>query len=126
MDLTEGAFTEERTLDLRVLQFLVTIEIDAVNLHLGFLVDVHIKQHLVLVAWVLHLHDVDLCILITLLIEVFLGQDLRTVYDVTCQTHASHHTEFGLQILALRLLHTVIADGVDAGAHAQMDTEINL
>ena len=125
VDLTEGTFADERSLDLRVLQFLITVEDDTVYLHLGLFVDIHIEQHLVLVTWVLCLQDVDLRVLITLLIEVFLGEDLRTVHNVTGETHALHDTQFRLQVFALSLLHTVIADGVDTGAHAQMDAEID-
>ena len=53
MDLTERTLADERTLDFRVLQLFVTVEDDTVYLHLGFLIDVHIEQYLVLVTRIL-------------------------------------------------------------------------
>ena len=96
------------------------------DLHLRFLVDIDVEQNLILVFWVLHLYDVDLSVLITLLVEIFLGQDLGSVDDVSCQAHAFHHTEFGLHIFTFRLLDAVITDGADSRTHAQVDTKVNL
>ena len=85
--------------------------------HLVLLVDVYVEHHLV---GTLHLalYNVDLGILVSLVIEVFLGQDLRTVYDVTRQTHAFHHTQLRLHILTFSFLDAVVVDGRDTGAQS--------
>ena len=126
MDLTEGTLTDECTLNLAVLQLLITHEGDLVDFHLGLLVDIDVKAHLPRVFGIFRLNDIDLGILVAFLVEVFLGKNLGTVDDVTRQTHAAYHTELLLHVLTLRLLDTMIGDRTDAGTKAEMDTEIYL
>ena len=126
MDLTEGAFGEHTTLDLRVLEFLVAHQIDVAHLHLVLLVDVHVEHHLPLVVRVVALHDVDLSVLIALLVEVLLGQDLGSVDHIRRDLAALDDAQLGLHILALRLLDAQIVDGAHPGAEGQRDAQVDL
>ena len=126
VDLTESALADQRTLDLAVGEFLVALEDQLVDLHFGLLVDIHVEDHLVGLLGIVALHDVDLCVLITLLVEIALGQDLRTVDHVWRQLPAAHHTQLRLHILAFGLLDADVVDAADTGAHAEVDAEIDL
>ena len=127
VNLAEGALAEERALDLRVTQFLVAVEDDVAHLHLRLLVDRDVENDLILAPrHVVALHDIYLCVLIALLVEVFLGQDLGTVNHIGCYLTALHDTEFGLHVLAFRLLQAVVVDGAHAWSQSQVDAQVNL
>ena len=115
MNLSESTLAKQRAFNLASLQLVVTLEHQLAYLHLVFLVDVYVKCYLS--RGVLMLYDVDLGILVTLVVEVFLSQDLGTVDDVTSQTHTLNHTQLSLHILALGLFDTVVVDGLDTWTH---------
>ena len=98
---------------------------DLVDFHLGLLVDIDIEGHFVGIGS-FALNNVDLGVLVTFIVEIFLGEDLGTVDDVTREAHTPHHTQFGFHILALGLLDAVVVDTGDAGTHAEVDTEVDL
>ena len=126
VDLAKGTLAEHRTLDLVVVDLFVADDDDLVDFHLGLLVDVHVEDHLVGLLRVVALGDGYLCILVALLVEVFLGEDLGAVDHVRCDLTASHDAQLGLHVLALRLLDADVVDAADAGAHAQMDAQVDL
>ena len=99
VDLAEGALFEQVTLDLVVFQLLVALEDDAAHLHLRLLVNIDIENHLVLAGDVVALHNLNLCILITLVVEVFLGQNLSAVEHVGGNLAAFHDTKLSLHVL---------------------------
>ena len=125
MNLTEGTLADKRTLDLAICEFIVSVEDQLVYAHLILLVDIHVEDNLVS-TFLFLLNDVDLGILVTLVIEIFLSQDLGTVNDITRETHAFYHTQLGLHIIALGFLDAMIADVADTGTQTQVDTEVYL
>ena len=126
VDLAERTLADQRALDLAVLQLVVALEDQFVDLHLRLLVDVDVEDNLSWMAWIVDLRNVDLGILVSLLVEVSLSQNLGTVDDVTRQTHASHHSQFGLHIVALGLFDAVIDNLANAGTQTQVDAEVYL
>ena len=107
-------------------QLTVTIEDDLANLHLGFLVDAYIKNHLVLASDIIALRDVYLGVVIAFVVEVFLGKDLGAVNHVRSNLTAFHDTQLCLHVLLLALLQTIVVDGADTRTGSQMDAEIHL
>ena len=71
MDFSESTFSKHRTLNLGCLQFVITLEYQLAYLHLVFLVDVYVECYLT--CGILMLNDIDLGILVTFIVEVFLG-----------------------------------------------------
>ena len=125
VDFAEGALGEERTLDLLRVKTCRTVKDNATHLHLVLLVDVDIQNHLVLSCHIVALGNINLRVLVTLLVEIALGQNLRAVNHVGRNLRTLHNTELGLHIFALRLLQTYIINGTHARAKSQMDAEID-
>ena len=82
VDFTKGTLLEQVTLDFLVGELVVAFENNLADLHLRFLVDVDIEDDLILAGDVVALDNLDFGIVIALVVEVFLGQDLRTVNHV--------------------------------------------
>ena len=117
---------EHSALQLRRCHLLVALDDDVAHLHLVFLVDVHLEHHLVFARHVVVLHDVDVGIFITFVVEVFLGQDLCAVHQVFRQAQSLGHSQFRLQVFALALFHSVVLHLADAWAQCQVDAEVDL
>ena len=110
MGLRKGTLREESSLDLLIGELFVAFDVDGAHLHLLLLVDHHVKDHAVLLRYVLALQNFNVGILKAFVVKVFLGKDLRTVDDIRVYAHTLCHTEFLLHILTLRLLQTNIVD----------------
>ena len=89
-------------------QFLITLEIDPVDLCLLVLVDIDIDNHLTLVRGIILLLNIDLDILKALIIEETLDDRLRTVHHVRCNLITLPQSETSLQILTFAFLDTRI------------------
>ena len=126
MDLRESTLREQSSLDLLVRQFLITLDDDLVNAHLLFLIHLHIKDHITLLRDVITLGNGNLGILETLIIEISLGQDLRTVNSIRCELTALEQTQLILHILTLTLLQTDIIDVRDTRTHGQVDMQVHM
>ena len=126
MNLAKGALGEEATLDLAVRQLLVAFEDNVANLHLLFLVDIDIENHLVLACHVIALTDIDLHILEALVLKVLTSQNLSTVSNILCQRHTLGHTQLRLHVLALALLDAIVVNLADTRTQGQVDAEIDL
>ena len=83
-----------------------TLYIYTVYLDLIFLVYVHIDDYTVVTCHVGALYHIHLGILITLLIVVVLDNLGGAVNDIRCNLITLDDTDFHLQILPVRLLHT--------------------
>ena len=70
----------------------------------------HIKDYLSLVSHVITLVNLDVGILETLVVEVFLGKNLGTVQHVRSNLRTLHHTEFLLHVFTFALLQTDVID----------------
>ena len=110
MSLGKGTLGEESTLDLPVAQLLVTVDGNLVYLDLFLLVYYHIKDYLSLVCHVITLVNLDVGVLETLVVEVFLGKNLGTVQHVRSNLRTLHHTEFLLHVFTFALLQTDVID----------------
>ena len=126
MGLGKGTFMEESALDSEVAQILVSLDVDMSYLDLILLVDDDVEDDLVLTGDVGTLLNLDICILVTLVVEVFLSQDLCTVDHVWRDLSALQDTEFLLHILFLALFQSHVVDGGDTGARLQGDMQIDL
>ena len=82
MNLRKCTFPQESTLDLYVFQFAITVKDDIPNLHLLFLIDDNVKNHLVLLRYVFTLLDFYFRILESLIVKILLGENLCTVNHV--------------------------------------------
>ena len=91
VNFTESTFAEEWTLDSSIGKFVITVEYNLVYTHFVFLVDINIEDNLIS-SFLLALENLNLCILIAFIIEIFLGKNLGTVNDITSKTHTFHHT----------------------------------
>ena len=89
-------------------QFLVSLEIDPVDLCLLVLVDIDIDNHLTFIRRIILLLDINLDILKALIIEETLDNRLRTVHHVRCNLITLPQSETSLQILTLTFLNTRI------------------
>ena len=125
MSLGEGTLREQTALDFLVGQFAVTIDDNLAYLHLLLLVDDHVEDDAVTLSHVLTLQNFDVGIFEALVVEVFLGQDLRAVNHVGVDAHAGCHAELLLQVLTFRLLHADVVDGRHTWTRSQMDVQID-
>ena len=121
----EGTFGEKLTLDFRVRELFVTLDDDLVHLHLFLLVHGDVQNHLILVRHIVALHDVDVSILVTFVVEILLCEYFRAVNHVRSNLAALEQTQFLLHVLAFRLFQTDVVDGRDAWPDGQMDVEID-
>ena len=121
--LRKGTLREEPSLNLLIGELFVAFDVDGAHLHFLLLINHHVKDDAILLRHVLTLQDLDVGILKALVVEVFLGKDLRTVDDIRVYAHALCHTEFLLHILTLRLLQTHIVDFRHTRTCSQRDVE---
>ena len=124
--LGEGTLGEEAALYLLVRQVLVAHEVDVAHLHLVFLVDIDVEYHLVLGSNVVALLYVYLGILVSLLVEILLGQYLSPVYHVRRDLASGHDAQPCLEVFALRLLQAVVVDGAHPGPDRQVEAQVDL
>ena len=124
MSLGKGTFREESTLYLTVAQFLVTLDGNLVNLCFLLLIHHYVEDDMILFCHILALVDLDIGILKAFIVEIFLGQNLSTVYHVRSQLSTFHHTQLLLHILTLALLQTDIVDIGDTWTYRQIDVQI--
>ena len=125
MGLGKGTLVEESSLDSEVAQILVSLDVDMPHLDLVLLVDDDVEDDLVLTGDVGTLLNLDIRILVTLVVEVFLSQDLCTVDHVWRDLSALQDTEFLLHILFLALLQSHVVDGGDTRTRLQRDMQID-
>ena len=123
--LCECAFREESSLDLLFAQLLVALDDDIANLHLLLLVHNNVQNHVILLADIVALHDFDIGILESLIVEILLRQHLSAVDCIRMYAHASQQTQLLLHIVALALLQSDIVDSRDAGTSGQRDMQPN-
>ena len=125
IDLAEGSLREHSAFDLIVAELFVAFEDDLAHLHLGFLVDDDVEDDFVLAGHVVALDNFDLGIVVTLVVEIFLGQDLGTVNHVGRNLCTAHDAQLVVHVLALGLLQSGVVDGADTGTGCQMDAEVD-
>ena len=110
MSLCESTLREEISLEFLLIDLLITLDDDLMNTNLLLLVNNDIKNYLILLRNILTLIDLDISILISLIIEILLGKNLRTVEHVWSNLATLEQAQFLLHILYLRLLQTDIVD----------------
>ena len=95
-------------------------------MNLDFLLFIYdyIQDNLSLVGYIITLVDLDISILETFIIKVFLGKNLGTVEHVWSHLCTLYHTQFLLHILSLALFQADIVDVRDTRANGQIDVEI--
>ena len=126
MGRREGTFLEQSALDLLIADLLVTLDSDLVYLHLHLLIDGDIEIHLILVGHIVALHDGNLSILVTLVVEILLGKNLGTVDHVRRNLIALQQTQFLLHVLTLALLQSDIVDIGNTRTDRQVDMQVDL
>ena len=123
--LGQDTFFEQSTFDFGSLKTLVSLDDDFANFHLVVLVDIYIKYDLVFPHHVISLLNINFCILISLVVEVFLCEDFGTVNHVRCNLASLHDTEFRLHILTFWLLQAVIVYSADTRAQCEVKCEVH-
>ena len=126
MGFRKGSLFKQASLDLSQRHFLITVDDDAPHLHLLFLVDDDIDDHMILLCDIFTLHDLNLCILESFVIKVLFGKDFRTVERIGVSTHTLQQTEFLFHVLTLRLLQSYVVDGRDTWTGGECDVQVNL
>ena len=126
MGLCEGALLEQSALYLAVFQRFVAFDVDLADLHLLLFVDDYIKDNLVLVCHVVALTNLDVGVLEALVVEIFLGKNLRAVNHVRCDLSALQEAQFLLHVGAFRFFQAHIIDCRHTRSHAQMNVEKHL
>ena len=122
----ESSFREESSFQLLIGQLAVSVDDDVADFHLLFLVDIDVEDNRVLVGYIIALADIYLGILITLVVEVFLGKCLGTVEHVRSNLSALDKAKFLLHILAFALLQTDIVDVRYTRTNLQIDMQVDL
>ena len=123
MNLLQYAGTYETAFQLLLRKGFVSFNDNLVDLNLALLVHIHIQNDSVWSAGIIARHYVNLRILITFLIEVFLCQNLGTVDHIGCELIILYQTQFLFQVLTLVLLYTVVVDLRNSGARGQLDMQ---
>ena len=113
-----------RPLEFSYLLFWHTCDVNAVNLDFCLFVDVDIYYYLVLARYVIALHNVNLRILVTLLVEIALDEGLYHVRGVRRQLAALLEAYPALQVFSLSLLDAVIAYARDARLGSECHVEV--
>ena len=126
VNLCKGTLAEQSAFYLVVREFLVALDDYLVNLHLLFLVYKDVENHLVLGCHIIALCYLDISVLITLVVEIFLCQYLGTVNHVRRNLRAFQQTQFLLHILALTLLQTDVVDGAHARTECEVEMQVSL
>ena len=124
--LLEGAFGEQVTFQLLIRQLAVAINEDMPYPHFLLFVDINVEDDLILVGHIITLADVHLSILVSLVVEVFLGEGLRAVYHVRGYLSSLDKSELLVHILALAFLQSDVVDSRDARTCLQIDVQVDL
>ena len=124
--LGEHTFPEQSTLDFPGRKILVALDDNMADFHLGLLVHVHIQDYLVVTRHIVTLGNIDFRIFVTLLIKIFLCENLGTVNHIGRNLTSLHDAQLGLHILALAFLEPGIVDGTHSGPLGKMDAEVHL
>ena len=103
----------------------IAIEDNLTYLHFGFLVDFDIENHLILASYVVTLNNINLGILVSLIVEILLGQNLSTVNHVGRNLCTTHNAQLTFHIVTFRLLQTIVVDSADTRTGSQMYAEID-
>ena len=115
--LRESSLLEQTALYLGVGKSVVAFDEYLAHLHLLLLVDDDVEDNLVFLRYVVALHNLDVGVLESLVVEVFLGKNLRAVNHVRCNLCALEQSEFLLHIGTFRLLQSYVVDGGDTRSH---------
>ena len=126
VNLSQCAFGEHSALQLRRSHLVVALQHNVAHLHLVFLVDVHLKHHLVLARHVVTLNYVDVGVLVAFVVVVFLGQNFCSVHQVLRHAQALGHAQLCFQVFALAFLHAIVLHLADAWAQCEVDAEVDL
>ena len=111
MNVLERTFSEQSTLHFCVSQLFVAFDGDVAHFHLLLFIDVDIENDLIFVCDVIALQNLDVRILVSFVIEVFLRQEARPVDDVGSNLSASQQSEFLFQVFPFRFLYAAVVDG---------------
>ena len=91
MCFLEHTLGKQCTLDALVREPVVAVNHNVANLYLLLFVNVHVKNHHVLVGHVVALLNLYDGILVALVVEIALGENLCTVSHVGVKGHSLHH-----------------------------------
>ena len=124
VNLLQDTLADQTALDLLCAQMLVARNVDVVDLHLVFPLDVHIHDNLVGSTGIVPLNDVYLSILVSLLCEIALCKNLCTVNHVGCQLVVLDQSHLLLQVVLLVLPNTIDVDFGDARTLRKLDVQV--
>ncbi len=124
--LGEGTLSQEATLDLQVGELLVALDGDVAHAHLLLLVDDDVEDDLVFRGHVVALLYLDIGVLESLVVEVFLGQYDGAVDHVGRDLSALEDAELLLHVLLLALLQSDVVDLRHAWPSLERDVQVNL
>ena len=100
----KGSFLKEAAFNFRSFQLMIAFNDDIAHFHLLFLVNVDIKNDLILLGYVLTLSYFNICVFEPLVIKVFLCENFCTINHVGCNLSTFKNAELLLHIIALALL----------------------
>ena len=112
-----------RLVDLAVRQGLITGDIDLSDLGLRFLVNSDQHPYIPRMIRIVLLNHMHLCIMKSLLRQVFLDHRLRMVLQIRCHLASLTNTGFHLHILSLAFLQSLIAHLADTRALLQRNDQ---
>ena len=125
MNSSQHTLTDERPLELSVLNDRITLHPYLTYDNLAILPNIDRHNHLVRRSRIILLQDLNLSILVSLLIEIPLSQNLRTVDHIRRQLIVLDQPQLRLQILPITLLHPSITYLRDTRARHEFDTQIS-
>ena len=124
--LCESSLLEQTALYLGVRKSLVAFDEYLAHLHLLLLVDDDVEDNLVFLRYVVTLDNLDVGVLESLVVEVFLCENLRTVYHIRRNLCALEQSELLLHVRTLRLLQSYVVDGRDTRSHLEVYVQVGL
>ena len=123
--LRQCTFAQKTTLDFLVAELVVAFDDDAAHLHLLFFVDDDVENHVVFLRHVVALHHRDFGILKAFFVEIFLGNQFRTVEHIRVDAHSRRHSEALFQFLFFRLFHADVVDFRHARTTGQRHVQVD-
>ena len=124
--LRESSLLEQTALYLGVRKGVVAFDEYLAHLHLLLLVDDDVEDNLIFLRYVVTLDNLYVGVLESLVVEVFLGKNLRAVNHVRRNLCAFEQSEFLLHVRTFRLLQSHVVDGRDTRSHLEVDMEVGL
>ena len=115
--LCESSLLEQTALYLGVGKGVVAFDEYLAHLHLLLLVDDYIEDNLIFLRYVVTLDNLDVGVLESLVVEVFLCKNLCAVNHVRRNLCAFEQSELLLHVRTLRLLQSHVVDGGDTRSH---------